>query len=280
MSGDKTIYWSYIDAYTSCPLKFLWSYGWPGIDLGFGPGKRKKRPSVDRTHAIMGQTIQEVVEIMYNHDMWNRTDDRDRLNVAMLGMAEKLVKHKCSKDNHKITQEMIDTCKNGVINYLDIAAHNQLWGVPAKPEFELISTVMGVSMGGKVDLLYTESPFGSMILDGKNSKNKDNVSQDQLRWYSLIYESLYGQLPDRVGFVWYRFPPNDDSGDTGISWVDLRPQDMTKLKNKMVRVVEGMRLHQFDPKPSEKACRFCDFQSMCPDKHPMVGEMPDGPSTF
>lgn len=281
MANEKRIYWSHIAAYTTCPRNFLWSSGWPGIDLGQGPGKRMKRPEkVDRTHAIMGQAIQEVVELMYNYDMWNKTDDRSRLETALVHMTEKTLARLCSRDRQPSTQEMQETCKKGVLNYLDIASHHSLWGVPAKPEYELLSTVDGVPMGGRVDLLYTSSPFGTMILDGKNSKSKSYVSQDQLRWYSLIYESLHGQLPDRVGFVWYRHPPQEDSEDTGITWVDLRAQDMTKLRNKMGRVVEGMRLHQFDPSPSEKACRFCDFQSICPDKHPMVGEMPEGPTTF
>jgi hypothetical protein len=149
-------------------------------------------------------------------------------------------------------------------------------------------------IGGRADLIIRREDSGVTILDGKNSKRyKDGrggsmtyTNPDQLRWYALCYYLAYKKLPDRLGFVYYRYPYGDPLMDVdgvpvldemgnqkieeGVEWVPFTMDDIKGLGQRAVDASRAMFKEQFDPKPTPKTCRFCDYESVCPERQAQI----------
>lgn len=269
----RTLYWSHLKAYEECPLKYLWGYGWGDIDLGRGPGKGKKRPQEDsKHHPVMGIVIQRVLEDFYNKEWWNRLDlkgpnlKRRLIQETKDRLIETLANDRFPVDWDKISfEEMESICINGVLGYLPTLKHHKLLGVYAKSEVDLKGMATNwLPVGGRADFVIRREDTGITLLDGKNSGTKMKyVDPDQLRWYALCFSLGYHRLPDRLGFVWFRYPYDEGTGEEGIDWVEFTRRDLKDLVERSIKVRRGQEKEKFDPKPAAKVCRFCDFETVC-----------------
>ena len=268
----RTLYWSHLSAYEECPQKYLWGYGWDDIELGRGPGKGKKRPVDDsKHHPVMGIVIQAVLEDFYNREWWNVTEyrganlKRHLIRQTKDKLAETLPRFYIDWD--KVTfEEMEEICVSGVVGYLATLKHHKLLGVYAKSEVDLLGQAASwLPLGGRADFVIRRDDTGITLLDGKNSGTKMKyVDPDQLRWYALCFSLSYHRLPDRLGFVWFRYPHDPETGEEGIDWVEFTRRDLVGLVDRAKKVRRGQEHRRFKPTPSYKVCRFCDFESVCP----------------
>jgi len=274
MSRQKfTLYWSHLEAYEKCPQKFLWRKGWGDIDVGGGPGKRKPIPDEEKRsehHAVMGIVIQYVIERFYNDQLWK---DQTTLETKLKEILNREFNYRLGKhyiiwrESRTTREEMLQVCMDGVFGYLKTVKAQKLLGSYAKSEINLVGDVEGVSIGGRVDMIINRKDTGVTILDGKNSTHKDKyLDPDQLRFYALCYKAIEGKLPDRLGWVYYRFPANKETGETGVSWVPCTEDDIEGLTQRIVSVREDMEAEKFEPTPTPKNCKFCDFETMCPPR--------------
>ena len=212
MNENSTLYWSTVRLYENCGQAFLWSKGWGRIDLGHGPGKRIPSPEKrSRHHAVMGIVIQAVVEKMYNDELYR---DPPRLSVFMEELVEVYWAKETAKprnfidyrDSGMSEQEMIQTCKDGALGFLKTMKAHRLLGPYAKAEVDLVGWVdKYLKIGGRADTIIRRDDTGITIIDGKNSKRKQ-ADPDQLRWYALVFKLAFKKLPDRLAFVYYRYP--------------------------------------------------------------------------
>ncbi len=92
------------------------------------------------------------------------------------------------------------------------------------------------------------------------------VDPDQLRWYALCFSLAYHKLPHRLGFVWFRYPYDPETGEEGIDWVDFTRRDLKELADRAIKVRRGQEKENFEARPKAKVCRFCDFESVCPER--------------
>jgi len=267
----RTLYWSHLKAYEECPQKYLWGYGWGDIDLGRGPGKGKPRPLDDsKHHPVMGIVIQAVLEDFYNLEWWALPELR----------GAELKRHLVRKTKDKLAstlprfyidwdqitfEEMEETCINGVLGYLPTMRQHKLLGAYAKSEIKLVGNVTNwLPVGGRADFVIRREDTGITLLDGKNSGTKMKyVDPDQLRWYALCFSLAYHRLPTRLGFVWFRYPYDPETGEEGIDWVDFTRRDLKELADRAITVRRAQEKEKFDPKPKAKICRFCDFETVC-----------------
>lgn len=267
----RTLYWSHLKAYEECPRKYLWNSGWGDIELGRGPGKGKPRPLDDsKHHAVMGIVIQAVLEDFYNKELYKLPHMRGKELVRQL---TRMTKDKLTTtlprfyiDWDKTSfEEIEETCIFGVVNYLKTMRHHKLLGPWAKSEVELSGHVTNwLPIGGRADFIIRRDDTGTMLLDGKNSGTKMKyVDPDQLRWYALCFSLAYHKLPQRLGFVWFRYPYDEETGEEGIDWVDFTRRDLKELADRAIKVRRGQEKEQFDPTPVAKVCRFCDFETVC-----------------
>jgi hypothetical protein len=280
MNEQSTLYYSAFSAYEGCPQNFLWSYGWGDIDLGNGPGQPKKVP-VRRSahHALMGIVIQAVLERMYNEELYR---DPKNLSQRLLAEVEREWVRQSKKPRNWVDyreagmseEELLQVCRDGVTGYLKTMKALKLIGPYAKSEVKLIGWVnKWLGVGGKVDFIIRRDDTGVTILDGKNTKRKlEGVDPDQLRWYAMVFKLAYKQSPDRLGFVWFRYPygmeiKNAD-GDTveteqGVEWIPFTDDDLRGLAQRAQEARDGMRKEKFAPTPSPKTCEYCDFVTVC-----------------
>lgn len=275
-----TLYWSNLDLYEKCPRQFLWERGWGAIDVGGGPGKGKPHPlKKSKHHAVMGIVIQAVIERLYNDELWKQPDG---LADRLLKMVDREWSYQTAKSNNWIDyrvagtkDSMLKVCRDGVTGYLHTMKANKLLGEWAKAEFELLGWVDKYNpIGGRADLIFQRKDTGVTLLDGKNSGTKGKYTNpDQLRWYALLFYLAYRKMPDRLGFVYYRFPygapilnkKGEPTGEleSGVDWVPFTKDDLKGLAQRAVQARTGMNREKFDPVPEPKNCRFCEFETIC-----------------
>jgi CRISPR/Cas system-associated exonuclease Cas4 (RecB family) len=161
----------------------------------------------------------------------------------------------------------------GVIGYLATMKANQLSGNWNCAEKKYVAYLKEVPIAARVDLIFhresLEKPIpGVTILDGKNSKTKGKYTDpDQLRFYALVYYLTSGKLPDRVGFVYYRYPygtPKEDGGiESGVDWVPLENSAIQSLAQRILNARAGITAGKFEANPTPARCKFCDFEEVC-----------------
>lgn len=282
--------------YENCPQSFLWSRGWGAIDLGGGPGKKKPIPEKkSEHHAVMGTAIQAVLERFYNDQLW-RIFSPQQLLDRLLEMAEEEFKLEVAQryiDWGKAIprDEMLKLVKDGIRGYMRTLKAHRLLGPYARAEVDLVGFVDKYTpIGGRADVIIRRDDTGVTILDGKNSKRyKDGkgglmtfTNPDQLRWYALCYYLAYRELPNRLAFVYYRypygapvmdlngFPVLDAMGnpqtEPGITWVPFTMDDVKGLAQRAVDANQGMFKEKFDARPNPKSCKFCGYESVCPER--------------
>lgn len=278
-----TLYWSSMTTFEGCPLAFLWSRGWGDIDVGGGPGRRKPIPEPrSRHHAIMGIAIQAGIEEMYNQEWWRdpKTMPQKMLDEAQRCFNRELMSSYVDWHRSPPRSELEATVLSGVRGYVRTMKQHRLLGGYARAEVELRGYIdQHHGIAGRADTVFKRQDTGVTILDGKNSKrflDKKTgqwftyTDPDQLRWYALCYYLMYGKYPDRLGFVYYRYPYGyigeegyEDTPAEGVVWVDFTPEDLKGIAARAVKARKAMDAEQFDANPSPQGCRFCDFEPVC-----------------
>ncbi len=303
-----TLYWSSMIKYEDCPQSFLWSKGWGDIDCGGGPGRRKPKP-VQRSahHAVMGIVLANFWEWLYNDEEWkhkrgltNRLLDKARKDFSRQ-MLDKFIDWRLSPSR----DELWETIEDGIRGYLKTMQHHKLLGPYAKSELELLGYVdKWTPIGGRADLILRRTVDGEeeiSILDGKNSrrykapKRKNQAPRfmtytdpDQLRWYALCFYLSFRRMPDRLGFIYFRYPYGmeklDTEGETipelgengihtgsneiesGVDWVEFTREDIKGIAVRARDAMRSINREKFPAKPVPKKCKFCDYETVCPER--------------
>lgn len=268
MAREFTLYWSNLENYEKCPQKFLWGRGWGTIDVGGGPGRPKPKPVKEsRHHAVMGMAIQKGVEMLYNNELWKTPAG---LPERLVEIVERELRYEIDRSfiDWRVApskEEMLEVCRNGILGFLRTMKAHKLLGPYARAEVELLGWINKYTpVGGRADTILKRDDTGTTILDGKNSQKKGKYTDpDQLRWYALLYYLAYGVLPDRLGFIYYRFPHDPERGEEGVEWVPCTKDDIKGLAQRAVEARKGMDKEKFHPTPSPSTCRFCEFETVC-----------------
>ena len=250
--------------------------------------------SYNEHHIVMGTVIQAVVERFYNDELWKLLEPL-QLRNRLLEMCEEQMKLETARryiDWRKAPtrEEMIRIIKDGVMGYMKTLKAHRLLGPYAKAEVDLVAYVtdnlkhIHTPVGGRADLIIRREDTGVTILDGKNAaRYKDGkgglmtyTDPDQLRWYALLFFLSYHQMPNRLGFVYYRYPhgmpkvgaDGKETGELedGVEWVTFTKDDLKGLAQRAVNARTSMDKEKFAATPDPKTCRFCDYESVCSDR--------------
>ena len=239
----------------------------------------------------MGVAIQWAIERFYNDELW-RSLDPETLKRRLLQLSDDMFRLELDKRfiswNEVGTREDLQNMiHEAVMGYMKTLKQHRLLGPYAKAEVELLGYINKYTpVGGRADVIVRREDTGITILDGKNSKRYQDpktkkytlthTSPDQLRWYALCFYLTYRALPDRLGFVYYRYPygkpildekGNDtDEIEQGVDWVDFTKDDLKGLAARAVDVVKGLDKEHFDPKPTPTNCKYCDYEPICPER--------------
>lgn len=276
--------------YEECPQAFLWYRGWGNIDLGRGPGRSKEKPFISsRHHAVMGIVIANVLERLYNDELWRDPHGlADRLEALVDREWARVTAKKRNFVDYRVAgskYELVKVCKDGVRGFLRTMKQHRLLGEYSRAEVELLGWIDKRNpVGGRADLIIRRQDTGISIMDGKNAKSKGKYTDpDQLRWYALCFWLAYREMPDRLGFNYFRYPYgqpmvdgkgnpvlNEETGkqeiEQGVDWVPFTREDLKGLAYRAVEARKGMDKEKFEANPVPKVCRWCDYETVCEER--------------
>lgn len=276
-SGYKT--------YVSCPLAYWHKY----------VGKTTLPQPDNRVNALYGTAVGALFEAFYNEALWNASKgvgvDRTLL-ARVLPTLEEIIKKESKKgtfdwDNRKSNYPNIESVAEdvriAVRNGLKIIKRFKLLGPKAAAEVELDSSFGVHKIGGRADFIIerTEPYCDTLILDGKGSKFRDKyVDGTQLRWYAMLYYHTRGKLPDKLGFVYWRCPPEEavDFIDFGLADLTILKDDILKTADTITRGIETLSGEApiegrgpFQSIPEMSRCRLCSYEPLCRKRKPNFG---------
>ena len=266
-SGFKT--------YLTCPRDYWHRY------IG-----RTKPPKENRINMLYGSAIGTIFEYFYNDKLWRAPD----VHVALTALVEPTVKRIMQeevrkgglfnwldpKSNYQSIDSLYDEVHKSVRNGLAIIKQHRLLGPVAVAEMKLDYVLEGHTLGGRADFVIERTrPLSDLIiLDGKGSRHREKyVDGMQLRWYAMLYRFLYGATPDKLGFVFWRYGP-----DEAVDWVDYTPEGLTDLSKEVLatiakidastKALQGATPEHGTPFPAMAElghCRLCSYLSVCPE---------------
>jgi len=262
----------------------------------------------DRLGSIYGSVIGKLFEDFYNEEWWKKNP---RPVAMMLGKVEGALDWTIRRETTPYRQrkggvlmwkgegegqnpkgmyankeELAEDLRESVGRGCRIIRHHRLLGPYAEAEVKLDYTVEGYRLGGRADFIMERvKPHHDLcIIDGKGSKWRHKyVDPKQLLWYALLYRFHHGKLPDKIGFLFWRYEPNE-----AIDWVEFVEDDINDLLNRVLgdlrKIEEGTAKlisrasfaevrKVFRPvaegrrkRDAEDACRFCPYGTpeICP----------------
>lgn len=236
-------------SYKICPKKYRFSY----ID--------RLRMDSDPTSAIFGIVIGKLFEWFYQRSAWaSRNPTSLVMSWVEAAVAEAYAEKKFSSASdphfHILLRNDLDTYVPAAV---EVIKRHKLVTVGSVAEFDLTQDYerdgVRVRLGGRCDFLHRDSTI--TIQDGKGSKHREAYADStQLIWYATLHYLKYRVAPDRIGFIYWRFPREP------LQWVDYGERDMRDVLDSVFATEEKVRLKVFDATPS-LACRRCDYVPRC-----------------
>lgn len=274
--------------YTSCPLAY-----WHNYVMGTPP------PEPDNAvNALYGSVVGVLFEDFYTQRIWRNKDfvqvllnrvestyDKVLADQQRRGRALKWKTGEDPRPNYHSKEELLADVRDAVPRGIRIIRFDKLIGPRAEAETKLNVKIRDYVIGGRADFIIQRvKPHEDLvILDGKGSKHRDAfVDPRQLKWYALQYSLRNsGQLPDRLGFVYWRFDPPE-----AVDWVAFSQSDVDELLDEILGTLAAIERgttrrageslestkRYFPPRPSRETCRFCVFLQLCPEGQEVMTE--------
>lgn len=191
------------------------------------------------------------------------------------------------KANYNNREGLLEDIRLGIPRGIRIIREHRLLGPIAVAEMKLDHRYDNHMVGGRADfVIEREKEKDVIILDGKGSKHgKKYVEDAQLKWYAFLYEQKTGRLPDKLGFVFWRF-----DGDKALHWIPVDRDDIHTLKEEvlgtMTRIeasVKHLNLltekpkaafearEEFFPAQPSFSCNLCSFLGLCDEGKKATG---------
>ena len=230
---------SSISLYTECPLKYKLKY----VD---------KIPEKPKHFFSFGQSVHLALEFFYG----GKALPAPSLEELHQSLKENWVS--VGYRDQEQEAEYFQQGKDILTGYYK--KHAAKFELPLHVEYNFQLTVDGVPVTGKVDRIDRLDDGRLSILDYKTGKKLavDRIETDaQLTMYQLACESGLGAEVGKLTF--YHLPSLKPHS------VGRRPEALVGgLRRKIVDTAAAIVAERFDPKPSESACRWCDYKAYCP----------------
>jgi hypothetical protein len=234
----------------------------------------------NKVNSLYGSGIGAVFELFYNDRVWKREEPAEHLLEMVEPLTKKVVldtvkkegegsiRWKDPKANYKSFDSLILDIKKAVPFGVETIRANTLVGLEAGAEVKLDQTISGYTLGGRADFVVRRARHHDLvILDGKGSKYRDQyVDRRQLLWYAMLWKRKNGFVPDRLGFVFWRFEPAK-----ALDWIDFTPDELPELEDAALTSLSEAEAKKgsvgvagFEARPG-KACKFCPYRFACPE---------------
>jgi hypothetical protein len=264
-------------------------------------------PPEDRLGSVFGSVTGGLFEVFYEESLWKEDQPVGALSDRVDAMVAKVLKEETSprkmrpagvlrwkgkgpgqnpRGMYASPEALAADVRDAVARGIRIIRHHRLIGPIAKAEVKLDQEIDGVCVAGRTDFIIARTdPYRDLvILDGKGSKHRGAyVDENQLRWYDMLFRRKTGHAPDKLGFVYWRYEPEE-----ALDWFDSDSDKCSELLSKVLRdaamieagiekAPKGTPFEEArkvflpraeDPNAKDKAsvCRFCPYatEQICP----------------
>ena len=244
---------SSITLYNECPQKYKFKY----ID---------KIPEKPKHFFSFGRSVHAALEYFYGPVLTPEAPKAPSLEDLLKHYREIWEKPGYRDENHEA--ECFEDGRQILTRFHD--KHAKSFHVPLSVEYKFEFEHEGIPLTGMVDRI-DELPDGRLsILDYKTGKKLAAGRLDidaQLTMYQFACES---QLGKEVGeLIFYHLPTLKEHRT-----VRRGKPLVAELTKRIVDTAEGIMASRFDPKPTENACRWCDYKPLCPIYKDQYAGMP------
>jgi len=260
--------------YQECPRAYWHRY----ID-------KTKLPKPDnRVHMLYGDTVGKLFEAFYNEGIW-RANTTSTLLARIPSTMAKIVQAETRRGGifdwaepklklgTRSIEEVAVEVQESVPRGLRIIRHHRLLGHDAQAEVSLDQTVEGHKLGGRADFLMRRVQGDLVLLDGKGSRWREKyVSRTQLLWYAMLYWLRFETLPDRLGFLFWRFEPEESMDWSGVTVSEV--QSLLTAAMTAIEAIEAAMKEQLSKGPGaapgatfwanpSSECKLCSYLPIC-----------------
>ncbi len=116
------------------------------------------------------------------------------------------------------------------------------------------------SFKGEIDRV-DEVSGGVEIIDYKTGEPKEKLSfedKEQLFIYQMAYEEIFKEKVVNLKFYYL-------NNGTEVNFI-AKEKDIIKIKEKLLKSIEGINSCDFSANPNSFICKYCDFKNICPFK--------------
>lgn len=283
------ISYSGFKSFSDCPFQYYNRYV-----------NKTKIPPENRINMLFGQTVGVLFEHFYAHKLWKRSDylpymvsqAKSVLNDTIAIETKKGGKIDWEEEaaNYHDYASLLRDVEEAVPRGLQVIREHRFIGLEAGTEVSLDSSFGPHKIGGRADFVIRRvAPHGDLvIMDGKGSKHGGKYVEDkQLLWYAMLHREKLGVIPDKLGFIFWRF-----SGADAVAWLPFTPTDLDRLldeilanldrieaSNKRLRLLEDMpraredaRQEVYPAQSGPNKCKLCSYNTVCEDGKRYLGK--------
>lgn len=254
-------------------------------------------------NALYGSVVGVLFENFYKHKWWKHDNVvahmlskvDETLDAVIVEQRGRIVDWNDEKANYNSRSSLVEDIRAAIPRGVEIIRRNRFLGPVAVPEMKLDYDYGPHRVGGRADFVIERvKPHGDLvILDGKGSKHRDKyVKQTQLKWYAFLYREHTGRMPDKLGFVFWRF-----AEEKSTLWIEYTSEDLDALKQEVLgtmdRIEKGVRRltmladspktayeerQELFPAQPSFSCNLCPFLELCEEGSAKYGKKRgDGP---
>lgn len=257
---DGTFHLSYSGRrmYLQCPRMYWHTY------------VNKTHVEKDISASIVGSTIGVIFQWFYEKEIWKSKNPKQDL----IDLVEPALRQAYHESKHEFDHNAYfvygDQIKNLVDNGLRIIRSNRLLKDENLAETDLTAYKkhgeITLKLVGRSDFILRDSSE-TIILDGKATEEKDKYTDpEQLIWYALLHYMKFKFSPDKIGFLFWKFPDNP------MKWVDFNEDDYRNSLRTTLNVVDNIISKKFDAAP-KPGCKVCNYRNFCPEGRQYIADM-------
>lgn len=234
---------------------------------------KKVQPPVPESkhNAWVGTVVQNVFEEFYEKELWRKKGevldillDRTKFyNEQFLLKNHVDFSHRTCK--YKSKDDPLQDCLDLVPKVLSAIKREKLLGPYAKSEVKIEARLRNNDLlFGYLDFVIRKPDGTVLLLDGKSTKYREKgVDLNQLYFYALLFYFRYKKLPDKLGFLYFRFA---DDPELAFDWYDPLKTEIKKLRENIVEALDNIYARNFQATPVPSNCQWCPYEDMCPER--------------
>ena len=234
---------------------------------------------------LYGDTVGKIFERLYRDRLWVLPDVSIKLLDLVRPILNSVLVQEVKKGGvfdwtepklklgtrsvDEVEREIRETIPRGIRS---IKKHC-LIGMEANAEVVLDTIVEGKKLKGRADFIIRRiRPHNDLVIvDGKGSRWREKYTDDrQLLWYAMLYWLRYGVIPDRLGFLFWRYDP-----EQSMDWKGVTQEELESLKSSVLNTFKEIEqaeknleqdssiLGLFFQANPRFSCKFCDYLPLC-----------------